>query len=426
MSKGKASQEQKERKETLELYRRHINPSLARLLKMMAADRVEFWGRGSVIYDEEGKKYIDCLGGYGTFNLGHAHPVVVQAVRRQLSRMPLSSKILLNRPMALLAEKIAQLAPSPLQFSFFCNSGAEAVEGAIKIARLATGKTKIISCENAFHGKTLGALSVSGRELYREPFYPLLPDCVQIPFNDPAALEAAIDDRTAAFLVEPIQGEGGVVVPDLGYLKACAELCRKKGVLLVLDEVQTGLGRCGRLFCFQNEEIVPDILLLGKALGGGVMPLAAIVGTEAVFKSLFPNPLLHTSTFGGNPLSCAAGLAALDVIECENLVERARVMGDYFIRGLTALQEEFNEICASVRGAGLMIGVEVTDEAVGGILMNEMLKRGVLVAYTLNNPRVIRFEPPLIIQEKEIRFVLDALRASLGKARAFLAEVSAS
>lgn len=424
MEKHKAERE--ERRETLELYRRHISPSLAKLLKMMAADRVEFWGRGSTIYDEEGKKYLDCLGGYGTFNVGHAHPEVVQAMRQQLSRMPLSSKVLLNRPMALLAKQLADITPGDLQFSFFANSGAEAVEGAIKFARLATSRPKILSCQNAFHGKTMGALSVSGRDIYKEPFHPLLPECFQIPFNDLSALEKALDEKTAAFFVEPIQGEGGIVVPDIGYLREAAQLCRKNGTLLVADEIQTGLGRCGKMFCTEYDGVAPDLLLLGKSLGGGIMPLAAIVGTEKVFQPLFPNPLLHTSTFGGNPLACAAGLATLHVIEKENIVERARARGDFFLKGLLRLQEEYPQVIASVRGAGLLIGIEVAHEAVGGILMSAMLKRGVLVAYTLNNPKVVRFEPPLVISEKEITFVLEVLAEALPQARDLLKEVEES
>ncbi len=404
-------------RQTLEKYKNYINPSMARLLRMTGAAQIEVKARGATIKTSDGKKFIDCLGSYGVFNVGHAHPKVVAAVRRQLLRMPLASKIFLNKPLADLAELLAKITPGDLQYSFICNSGAEAIEAALKIARLHTRRSKIISTVNAFHGKTLGALSVSGREIYKKPFEPLLPDCVQIPYNDVSAMKDAVDDKTAAVILEPVQGEGGVNVPEHSYLQEACALTKEKGAVLILDEVQTGFGRTGKMFACEHSGIVPDLLVLAKALGGGVIPCGAVVGTPAVWKELLPNPLLHTTTFGGNPLACTAAIAGIQVILNEHLAQKSAEFGSYFLSKLSALQREFPDVMQQVRGLGLMIGVELTDEAFGGILMPEMLKRGVLIAYTLNNPKVVRFEPPLVITKKEIDVVLSAFYESLEKAK---------
>lgn len=404
------------RLQTFEKYKKHINPSLARLFKMTGCDRVEWKSRGSIIQDMQGNKFIDCLGSYGVFNAGHSHPKVIAAVRDQLRRMPLASKVFLNKPMADLAERLAQITPGDLQYSFICNSGTEAVEGAIKLAKAYTKRAKVVSCTNAFHGKTLGALSASGRDIYKQPFQPLLPEFVQVPFNDLAAAENEVDEKTAAVIIEPVQGEGGVVVPDPDYLPSVEALCRKNGAVLILDEVQTGFGRCGELFACEHFKVQPDILVLAKALGGGVMPIGAFVAKPEVWQPFIPNPLLHTTTFGGNPLACAAALASIDVIIKEKLPEKAKQKGSYFLQKFSSLQKEHPEVIRSVRGLGLLIGMELTREAFGGILLPEMIKRRVLIAYTLNNPKVIRFEPPLTITDREKETVLTAFKESLVKA----------
>lgn len=409
--------------QTLEKYKKYVNPSMARLLRMTGADKIEVKARGATIKTSDGKKFIDCLGSYGVFNIGHAHPKVVAAVRRQLLRMPLASKIFLNKPLADLAELLAKITPGDLQYSFICNSGTEGIEAAIKIARLHTRRSKIISTINAFHGKTIGALSVSGREIYKKPFEPLLPDCMQIPYNNMEALQNAVDDKTAAVILEPVQGEGGVNVPEHTYLQEARAITQKHDAVLILDEVQTGFGRTGKMFACEHSGIVPDLLVLAKALGGGVMPCGAVVGTPAVWKELLPNPLLHTTTFGGNPLACTAAIAGISVLLEENLVKKAAEHGSYFLSKLSAFQREYPEVMQKVRGLGLMIGVELTDEAFGGILMPEMLKRGVLIAYTLNNPKVVRFEPPLMITKKEIDVALSAFHESLEKAQAVVGKL---
>lgn len=411
------------RKEVVEKYRKYVNPSLARLFKITGCDLVEYKSRGIYITDIKGRKFIDCLGGYGVFNVGHSHPKVLQAVREQLRKIPLSSKILLNKPLADLSEILAEITPGDLQYSFFANSGTEAVEGAIKLAKLYNKRKKIISCINSFHGKTLGSLSASGREIYKKPFEPLLPNFIQIPFADIKAMEEEIDEETSAVIVEPIQGEGGIVIPQPGYLSELKKICEKKGTLLILDEVQTGLGRCGKMFACEHDKVVPDILCLAKALGGGVMPAGAFVSSEKIWKVMLPNPLIHTSTFGGNPLACAAAIAGIKVIKEEGLVENSKELGSYFLKCLNELKEEYPEVIYDVRGRGLLIGVELKKEGLGGVILPEMIKRNILIAYTLNNPKVIRFEPPLIIKKEEIDLVLSAFRESLTKARGIVDKI---
>jgi len=402
---------------TVEKYKRYLNPSLARLLKFSGYYAQESRAEGVFIYDEKDERYIDCAGGYGVFVLGHRHPVVVQAVKEQIDRMPLSSKVFFNSTLADAAERLAALTGGALPFSFFCNSGAEAVEGAVKLARMCTGRPEVISAANAFHGKTLGALSVSGRDIYKSPFLPLIPETVQVPFDDIDALKAAVSEKTAAVILEPIQGEGGIIVPHDGYLTAVRELTRKAGALFIADEIQSGMGRTGTFFAVEHWAAVPDMITLAKGLGGGVMPVGAVLGTPEVWKVFHANPLIHTSTFGGNQLACSAAIATLDVIEKENLLERARERGEYFLRGLINIKKSNPEIIADVRGMGLMIGVELVKERYGGSIIFEMSRGKVTAVYTLNNQKVIRFEPPLIIEHEHIDAVLEVFRAAVEKTK---------
>jgi len=399
--------------ETIEKYRRYINPGLAALMDFVGFHAVEWQGEGMTVRDTTGEEYLDFLGGYGVFALGHAHPRVTRAVREQAERLPLSSRVLFNRPMADLAERLADITPGDLQYSFFCNSGAEAVEGALKLARLATGKTQIIGTLGGFHGKTYGGLSASGREVYRMPFAPLLPDFVHVPYGDAGAVAGACTEQTAAVIVEPVQGENGVILPPGDYLPALRELCTERGILLILDEVQTGFGRTGKLFACQDCGVTPDIMTLAKALGGGVMPIGAFVGTPAVWKAFEPNPLLHSSTFGGNELACAAGLVAIEVVLEEKLPENAAAMGAVLLDGLRAIAAKYPGIIIEVRGKGLLIGMEFTERDIAALVIAGLAQQHILAAYTLNNPRVIRFEPPLIVERRHIDRLLHALDESI-------------
>jgi putrescine aminotransferase len=407
--------------ETIDKYRRFINPGLANLMDFVGFHGVEWRGEGAVVYDSAGVDYLDFLGGYGVFSIGHAHPKVVAAVQEQASRMPLSSRVLFNRPMADLAEALAAIAPGDLQFSFFCNSGTEAVEGALKLARLATGRTHIIATDGGFHGKSFGGLSASGREVYRAPFLPLVPEFSHVPFGDAAAVEACITPETAAVIVEPIQGENGVIVPPDDYLPALREVCTRRGVLMILDEVQTGFGRTGAMFGCRHWGVAPDIITLAKALGGGVMPIGCFMGTPDVWKVFEPNPLLHSSTFGGNEMACTAALATLAVIEEEDLVARAARMGDLLIAGLRAVADQHPDVITEVRGKGLLVGVEFTERDFAALVIAGFAQHRILAAYTLNNPCVIRFEPPLVISEEQIARVLAAFQESIAGVKDLLA-----
>lgn len=410
--------------ETITKYEEYVNPGLARLARFAGFGDVEAGGRGAVVTDLSGNEYLDCLGGYGVFSLGHAHPRVVAAVADQLTKLPLSTKLFFNKPMADLCEMLAGIAPGDLKYSFICNSGTEAVEGALKAARKKTGRANFVAARAAFHGKTLGSLSASGRDIYKQPFEPLVPVFDHVPFGDIDAMAQAVTRETAAVILEPIQGEAGIHVPPAEYLPAVREICDAAGALLILDEVQTGMGRTGKMFACEHWGVKPDIMTLAKALGGGVMPIGAFMGTPDVWEVFEENPLLHTSTFGGNPLACRAAIAAIEVTLEENLPARAAVMGERFISGLRAVAAKHPGTLEEVRGLGLMIGVQFASEEIGELSISGMSGRGVIAAYTLNNPKVMRFEPPLIITEEQVDQALTAFDEAVAEAAEMVREVS--
>jgi len=396
--------------EVYENYKQFVNPPLARVMKVSGSP-VEVRAQGCTVYDQNGKAYLDFAGGYGVFTLGHSHPKVIEAVKAQMDLMSLSGKTMFNVVLGRASRRLAELAPGDLQISFFANSGAEAVEGAIKLAKVATKRQKIVATTNAYHGKTLGALSASGREYFRSEYQPLLPHFEHVPYGDAAVLEEALKDA-AAFIVEPVQGEGGVIIPAAGYLRAVREICDRAGALFIADEVQTGLGRCGMLFGCNRDGVVPDVMTLAKGLSGGIIPVGAYIARPSVWNAAYAKaPLMHTSTFGGNELACAAALAAMNV-----LVEDARMRGLQLLEGARKLGAKYPTIVREVRGLGLLVGVELTNEGYGGAMIPEMLKAGVTAAWTLNLQRVIRLEPPLIVTAEEVDRALGALSAGLSAA----------
>lgn len=413
------------------MFAKHVNPGLKTMLSAIGFDKNFVRAEGIFVYDDAGTRYLDFLGGYGSLPFGH-NPKDVLAGVEKASSHPNFLQARASSLQAALAHDLAAILPGDLSMAFFCNSGAESVEGALKMARIATGKQVFIHCTGAFHGKTLGALSVGGREKYKTPFQPLIPGCVEVPFGDIRALEQALDQhRCAAVIMEPVQGEAGVIVPPEGYLKQVRELTDAHDTLLILDEVQTGLGRTGTMFACEHEGVVPDIMCLAKALGGGVMPLGATVATRKVWEKAYgglSKAVLHTSTFGGGARACAAGLVTISKLVEENLPERARDLGEYFLNGLRTLQKSYKTI-KEVRGKGLLIGLEF-DKPVEGLLdkltagaINEFAKEyyaslvagellgkhQVITAYTLNNPNVMRLEPPLTVTKDQIDYVLNAL-----------------
>ena len=413
-------------------YKNYMNPYFAMMLGLIGFDKSFVKAEGMRVWDYEGKEYLDFLGGYGALNLGHNPKEVLEAVTKAMDR-PNILQAALNPLASVLAKNLAVITPGDLQMTFFSNSGAEAVEGAIKMARAATGKDRILYCTGSFHGKTVGALSITGREKYKTPFGSLMGDVESVPFGDAAALEKALrNGPAAAFILEPIQGEGGIILPPEGYIREVRALCSQHDALFIMDEVQTGFGRTGRMFACEYEAVIPDILCLAKSLGGGVMPIGATVAKEEVWRRAYGSMdkcLLHTSTFGGNTLAAAAGIAALEKLTRENLAEQAEEKGQYFLKRLRKLQQQY-PIIREVRGRGLMIGIEflpgkgllkkISEEYIGALVAGELLNHyGMITAYTLNNPNVIRLEPPLIIRYEEMDRMVDALEEICKKHRNF-------
>jgi putrescine aminotransferase len=380
---------------------------------------IEWSGRGSHFQDIAGRQWVDCLGGYGIYSAGINHPKIVRAVKSQLERMPLSSQELLDPLRGALAELLGELAPGDLQNCFFINNGTDAIEGAMKLARLYTGKPGFISCVRGFHGKSYGALSLMGKGEFRLAFEPLLQDVYFVPFGDADAVEAelrkaeAVGMAIAGVVAEPVQGEAGAIVPPPDYWPRLREICTRYGVLLIADEVQTGMGRTGRMFAVEHWDVVPDIICLGKALGGGVMPLSAFMSTPEIWKVLEPNPFIHSSTFGGNPLACAAGIAAVNVTLEEDLPGQAAAMGEYLLTELRKLQKRFAQHLIEVRGLGLLIGMEFVDTEFGYAVAAGLFKRGVLVAGTLLSAKTLRIEPALNIPRALVDEVLEKLEEVL-------------
>ena len=409
--------------ETIQKYEKYVNPAQAKLFRFMGLASIEDHAEGWTITDSEGRSFTDFLGGYGMFAVGHRNPKVVEAVEKELHAMPMCGKVLFNRPMADLAELLAEITPGDLQYTFFGNSGTEAVEGCLKVARLATGRSKYVATIGAFHGKSFGSLSASGRDLYRKPFQPLLTGVTHVPYGDADALEAVVDEDTAAVIVEPIQGEGGIIVPPEGYLKRVREICDAKGALMIADEVQTGMGRTGNWFACDYEGVAPDLMAVAKALGGGIMPIGAVIGNARAWAGLIESPFLHTSTFGGNQLACAAGVATIKYIKENDVLAKSRENGAYLKAGLQKIAAEFPDVIKEVRGRGMMIGIELTKEGIGGMLMALMIDKNVIVAYTLNNPKVIRMEPPLITPKEVIDDVLVKFREAVAMANECLEDL---
>ena len=389
------------------------------VVEMREEPALEWAGQGSTFEDILGRKFIDCLGGYGIYSAGIQHPKIVKAVGDQLKRMSLSSQELLDPLRGALAKLLGEVAPGDLQYCFFISNGTDAVEGALKLSRLVTGKTNFISSLRGFHGKSCGSLSLMGKWQYREPFLPLLPGIQFVEFGDAEAVEDelykadATGKGVAAVIMEPVQGEAGAVVPPDDFWPRIRKACDEYGALLVADEVQTGMGRTGKMFGVEHWNTVPDIMCLGKALGGGVMPLSAFMATPKLWNVFEGNPFIHTSTFGGNPLACAAGIAAINVTLEEDLPGQAYRKGRYLLGELIALQIRYDRILKQARGKGLLLGLEFVNTEIGYKVVSGLFRRGVLVAGTLTNSKSVRIEPALNIPDPLIDEILDKLEDTL-------------
>jgi acetylornithine/N-succinyldiaminopimelate aminotransferase len=361
-------------------------------------------GRGSRVRDIEGREFVDLMAGWGVTCIGHCHPALVEAISGQADRLMQTTNIFYTLPQLDLIERLSEITPAEITRSFLVNSGTEAVDGAIKIAHRATGRSKFVSTENSFHGRSIGALRVIGQTKHRKPYEALLPEACTVPFDDLDAARAAVDDSCAAFIVEPIQGEGGVNIPSDGYLNGLREICDARGALLILDEVQTGIGRTGRMLALQHDAVKADIVTLGKGLGGG-FPIAAVLTTEAVADTVGLGE--HGTTFGGNPLACAAANAVLKVITEEKLVERSASIGDQLLDRLRDFAQAHPDPVETVRGRGLLAGLVLRDAEHAATLPGRALDEGVLLNVTAG--RVVRFFPALNIPEDELWPALDAV-----------------
>jgi putrescine aminotransferase len=415
-------------KETVDGFRENVNPGFLSYRKTVTKDgqfaAVEWSDNGACFKDVSGKEYIDCLGGFGIYNVGHRNPKVVKAVTDQLKHQALHSQDLLDPLRAMLAKILADITPGDLKYAFFTNSGTESVEAALKLAKMYSERTTFISTTRAFHGKSLGSLSGTAKGMFRKPFLPLIPGFRHVPFGDIEMMRktfetcAFVGEDVAAVILEPIQGEGGIILPPDNYLKEVRDLCDQFGALLIFDEVQTGMGRTGKMFAAELYDVVPDILCLAKAFGGGVMPAGAVVAKEEVFKSWFPNPFMHTTTFGGNPLACAAAIATIGILIEENLPERAAVVGEYFLNELKEAAKGHEDKVQEIRGKGLMIGIEFHEDELGYEVSKGMFDRGILVAGTLINSKTIRIEPALNISYEEVDKVVSTFKEVLEHVKA--------
>lgn len=383
----------------------------------------EWTGSGAIFRDVLGREYLDCLGGYGMMDLGWGHAEVVDNVRAQLMRTPMPSQELIDPLRGVLAHLLAEITPGDIQYSFFAGSGTEAIEGAIKLAKMYTRKTGFIVAVKAFHGKTMGSLSMMGKSDYRHPAGVLYGGPVyHVPFGDADAVEQQLEIchkvgvDIAACLFEPIQGEAGGIVPPDDFWPRVRELTKAYGVLLIADEVQTGLGRTGKLWGVDHWGVVPDILAVAKSLGGGVMPVSAFCSTEEIWQCMmYPNPFIHTTTTGGGALACSAAIAAIHVTLRDKLWEQAAAKGNYLIPKLQALAAQYPQIYSGITGKGLLIGQHFHTPEIGYKVAAGLFKRGVLVAGTLTSAQTIRIEPPLVITYAQIDEVLNRLEDTLAE-----------
>lgn len=413
------------------LYKDHVNPGFATMLSLLNFDRQFVKAKGTKVWDADGEEYLDFLGGYGSLNLGHNPTPVLEAVKRVME-LPNLLQASMGTMEAVAARNLSQLTPGDLSHTFFCNSGTEAVEGAIKTARIASGKQRVLYCHNSFHGKTMGSLSVTGRFKYQKPFEPLIPGNEMVPYGDLKNLEEKLKNGGfAAFIIEPIQGEGGINMPPENYFHAVRELCDKYGVYFILDEIQTGFGRTGKMFAAEHDNIVPDFICTAKSLGGGVMPIGAFTTTSSVWDKAYggiDKALLHTSTFGGNTLASAAAIAAMNELVEKDIPAQAAEKGKYLMGKLNELAVKY-EMIKEVRGRGLLLGLEFKEpksgllDKISGGMLSKLSKEylgamvagalvneyNIITAYTLNNPNVIRFEPALIVTFEEIDYLINSL-----------------
>ncbi|MFG3257418.1 aspartate aminotransferase family protein [Streptomyces sp. NPDC048172] len=390
------------------LYRTRLSKGRATLGELFGGHQ-ETGSEGAWVTTATGCRFLNC-GGYGVFLMGARHPTVVRYVTEQLRRHPVATRLFLEPQAALAADALLRTAPPGLERVHFACSGAEAVEAAVKLART-RGRDQLVAAHGGYHGKTMGALSLTGKAVFQEPFRPLLPGTHHVPYGDAEALGALLATMPgrACVVLEPVQGEAGVVIPPVGYLRAVRELCREHGALLVLDEIQTGLGRLGHWWGAVEERVTPDMLLAGKGLGGGVLPVSAVLASAEVFSAFDKDPYIHTSTFSATPLAMAAVQGALAAVEEGDLVRRAQDLGRELLREISRIaRRHFGGLVREVRGKGLLIGVEFTVPGPAGDLLVELVDNGVVANHSLNSHLVLRLTPPAVLTPAETAFLYEA------------------
>ncbi|MDR3295140.1 MAG: putrescine aminotransferase [Clostridiales Family XIII bacterium] len=414
-------------KESIANFNENVNPGWLEYRKSVSTDAafVEWTDTEDHFEDLYGTQFIDCLGGFGIFTCGHRNPAILKTVKAQLDKYALHSQELVDPLRGYLAKIMAMITPGDLQYCFFTNGGAEAVEMALKLARLATGGRWFISSIGAFHGKSMGAISMGGKGAYREDYIPLIQQVQHVEYGNAEAMEAAIKnlqtvgEKVAGVILEPIQGEAGVIIPPPGYLKKVREICDKYGVALILDEIQTGMGRTGTMWRCEYEDVIPDIMTYGKAFGGGIMPITGIIARPKMWvDKLIDNPwILGSPTFGGNPLACSAALATIKFMLENDIPRMCKEKGDYIMEKLGELQKKYPTVLKSFRGAGLLICMEFPEAEVGYRVTKGLFERHVMTAGTLVNAKTVRIEPPAVLSQESIDAVLIRLDEAIADAK---------
>ena len=423
--------------ESIQNFNENVNPGWLEYRKSVSTDAafVEWEDEGDVFRDLNGTEFIDCLGGFGIFACGHGNPEIRKTVQAQLNRYALHSQELVDPLRGYLAKILGLCTPGDLQYSFFCNGGAEAVEMALKLARLATGGRWYISTIGAFHGKSMGAISMGGKGAYREDYIPMVQQVQHVEYGNAAAAETAVKnlqtvgEKVAAIIVEPIQGEAGVIIPPEGYLKQLREIADKYGVCLIFDEIQTGLGRTGTLWRCEHEGVCPDIMTFGKASSGGLVPITGIIARPWTYEKsgvgtgqegkMFDNPwILGSPTFGGNPLACSAFISTLKFMLENDIPKQSKEKGDYYLAGLKKLQEKYPTVLKEFRGSGMLICMEFPEAEVGYEVTKNLFARNVMTAGTLVNAKTVRIEPPITQAYETIDKVLAALDEAMAAVKA--------
>ncbi|MFC9930696.1 aspartate aminotransferase family protein [Streptomyces sp. NPDC127190] len=397
------------------------HPTYAKMAFTMGCG-VQGRGEGCHVYDETGRPFLALFDQYGNQSFGYSHERLVQALRDRLDTANLNStKILFEEVQIRLSERLARLSDGHLRYSYLANGGGESIDNALKLARAATGRPYFVTAVDCFHGKTIATLSASRRPEHEAVYRPLMSEFRQVPFGDIAAMEAAVDENTAAVLLEPVQAEGGVIVPSEDYLREVRRICTERGALLILDEMQTAFGRCGTFFAHQQFGVLPDLVCIGKAFGGGLLPISAVLGTAEVWTSLKRTPSTFGSSLGGNPLSCSVGLAAVELASEPEFLARVNARAEQIQRRLTELPARFPKLVRAHRGLGMMHGLEFHDEALGGLVLRLLIRHQVTSTYSLYNNSVLRVQPPMVIGEAELDRGLDVLEEVLAEVEAYQA-----